>query len=306
MSFLKLKKQMMKTISMILVTLFLFGGHLSVDAQFGRLKRKLKNKVERKIDQKVDQKIDEAVDDVFEEGEDNDSTQKKKRKKKYDLSNLGMEEMELTDVYEFDIQIEWLMSSEEGDDPIQMNQLMSEKNQYFGMAVKDGEGESTQGTLIFDLSKEYMIIIPEDEKQAMVTSMGSSETIANETMEGQRIDGSITVTGKQKKILGYTCQQYLFDSPEGKGEMWITEEIDLPNYDLFSYMQTMSRKNAKQTPNEWEAMKNGFLLEMTSKDREGNVAKIETIKIDTKANVKYDMKNYKAINMTGMEGLMGN
>lgn len=286
---------------MILIALFLLGGSVSVDAQFGRLKRKIQNKLDRKIDQKIDEKIDEA----FEEGDDKDGKKKKKRRKKYDLSKIGMQEMELTDVYEFDIQIDWLVTSEEGEDPIEISQMMSENNFYFGMAVKDGEGQPTQGILIFDMPKEYMIIIPENEKQAMVTSLGSSETISNEVMEGEKPDGTITATGKEKKILGYTCQQYLFSSAEAEGEMWITEELDLPNFDLFTYMQKMAPRNSNQTHNAWEEMKDGFVLEMTTKDKKGSVSKIETIKVDQGANIKYDMKEFKAMNMTGMENIMG-
>lgn len=281
---------------MILTALFLFGGSISVDAQFGRLKRKIKDKLERKIDQKIDQEIDE----IFEEEESKGD----KKKKKYDLSKMGMQEMELTDVYEFDVQIDWLVTSDEGEEPIEMSQMMAAKNFYFGMTIKGGKGQTTQGTLIFDMQKEYMIIIPENEKQAMVTSMGSSETISNKEMEGEKSDGTITATGKKKKILGYTCKQYLFSSTEAEGEMWITEELDLPNFDLFTYLQKMAPKSSNQSYNAWEDMKDGFVLEMTTTNKEGNVSKIETIKVNQDANIKYDMNKYKAIDMTGMKNLM--
>ena len=298
----------MRTLQVILIFTFLISSSTVVDAQFGRLKKRLQNKIERKIDRKIDQKMDEAVDEVFEEkeksDEENTKSSKRKKKSKYDLSNFSMEEIELTNTYHFSTKIDWLMTSDRQKDATPIAQLMS-KEGNFAMEVKDGKSKSKQGTMIFDFSKKYLIIIVEEQKQAMVMSIDSSEEPLEE-VGNQQSDMKITATGKRKKILGYSCEQYTFTSKDTNGEMWVTKDLKLKNRDLFSYMKKMSRQKSNNSPAGWEKIKDGFVLEMNNTDSKGHTSKMVVTAINENAKINYDMKKYKAINMIGMEGLMGN
>ena len=301
----------MRTLQIFLIFTFLMSSTITVDAQFGRLKRRLQNKIERKIDQKIDEKMDKAVDEAFEgnpeeesNNTDNNDVTKNKKKRKYDLSNISMEEIELTNTYHFSKKIDWLMTSNRQDEPTEVSQLMS-KDGNFAMMVKDTKSKSTQGTMIFDISKEYLIILTEEQKQAMVMSMDATETLAD-NVDAQQSDMKITATGKQKKILGYSCKQYIFTSSEAKGDMWVTEDLKLKNHNLFAYLKKMSRKKSKSTPAGWEKIEEGFVLEMNSTDNDGNASNMKVTAINLSVNINYDMKKYQAINMTGFGGLMGN
>ena len=147
--------------------------------------------------------------------------------------------------------------------------------------------------------------MPEGVNQAMLSSIASAGDVPEDSLEPEELDSSIKATGKQKKILGYTCNQYLFSSPDTNGEIWVAEDLDLQNYNFMSYWQQMSRKNPNQGPEDWGKMKDGFVLEFKMQDKDGRESTLTATGIDDNAKAEYDMKKYQIMDMSGMDGLMG-
>lgn len=308
------KNIQMKTTQIFLILCFLCSSYITSEAQFGRLKRKIKNKVNRKVEQKVDQKIDKEIDEAFENMEDaaeGDPDSKKKKRRKYDLSKIGQGPVELEESYNYDFAIDWEIVHDNGD-PAYMTQLMTEDGKFFGMKIQDQKKKKkNESSVIFDTNRNYIIVLMEDDKQAMVTSF-EPDLVANETESGSEEetlpqDFSFKATGQKKEILGYTCEQYIFTSDKTKGEMWMTKELNYSNRNMYDYFQKMSRKKGKTFGGtSWEKFNDGFALEVISFDEDGKKSIMLAKAVDKDADVKYKMSEYETINLTGMGGIMGN
>jgi hypothetical protein len=101
----------------------------------------------------------------------------------------------------------------------------------------------------------------------------------------------LTKTAQTKDILGYKCIQYTFKSDRFSGEIWATNQIELPN-DVGILKASKMGKYFEDTPVE------GFILEITSIARNGLKTVMKTTEIHKNKKYAITLPNEvgKAIN----------
>jgi hypothetical protein len=75
------------------------------------------------------------------------------------------------------------------------------------------------------------------------------------TEEAQNQDIKVTKTGKSKEILGYSCDEYEVTSKSAYMLVWITEELELPDF-----YRALAASNP--SANYLKGFPEGFLMEM--------------------------------------------
>lgn len=118
-------------------------------------------------------------------------------------------------------------------------------------------------SMVHDFANNVMIMIDENAKTAMV--MSSSRFGAAMTPGQSESNATITKTGNTKKILGYTCEEYLIQDEKHKSNVWITTEIKL---DYTKIAKAVGGQKGSATGSS-EMDGKGMMMEMTSYDKKG-------------------------------------
>jgi len=119
-------------------------------------------------------------------------------------------------------------------------------------------------SMIFDFGHETMIMLNEGEKTAMVMPSKATETAMSRQSEKSNATSTVTKTGKTKKILGYTCDEYLILSEDTKSLVWVTTEIGIDYNKAAKIMGGQGGPNAGFG----DLGDKGLMMEMTSFKKE--------------------------------------
>lgn len=275
----------MKAIAIIIAALLILP--INSDAQFDKLKEKFGIK-------KKDKK---------------EKTEAKERKETVDLSQfMGGGDVELEESYTYDFAVTYLITSSDSEEPMEMTQLFSRDHNYFGMMAKTSEkGKDARDFVsVFDIDRSYMIMLNQDDAQAIVMEYKNMESQIEDQIEMDNAkDFTITKTGKTKTIAGYLCYQYLYTSQDGNGEIWTTKEIDYKSFDMYSHFQKMNRKGNDKTNSAWGSGVEGYMLLVKGVNEEGDTFEMLATKVDEHSNIKYEMKDYEVMDLSKMGGYGG-
>ena len=97
----------------------------------------------------------------------------------------------------------------------------------------------------------------------------------------------MTATTETKKIAGYTCKKYTYTYKKIFGEVWITDDVKLPNdVGVFRAAKMAALHNTLSV--------SGFVMEMTTEDSRGGKTVMTTLSL--MANEKYTI-NLKGVDM---------
>ncbi|MDZ7612611.1 MAG: DUF4412 domain-containing protein [Flavobacteriaceae bacterium] len=196
--------------------------------------------------------------------------------------------------------------------PVNMDYSLwfSSDENYMGMVVENIKTESDQNNqmpgmlTILDEGNQAMIIIMEEQKIAQLMSMESIKKMAKDIDEEGLKDNKteaykVQKTGKSKKILGYTADEYQSQTDDGKITYWITQDLKFYQKNMFYSMNQSMGGNNFELPE----YANGFLLEMhfvgTAKDNTGDTMTM-TIKDIQKKNKTITMGDYQRMNLNGL------
>ena len=274
-------------ISLIIITL-LFSQPVS--AQFNKLKEKLNEKISEVTKEEVKEK-------------------RKDKKPMFDLGKMmGSSDMELEESYSYNFKIDWKVNSDDMKEPMNMAQLFSTENNYFGMEVENNdpgqEWEKFYG--IIDFNRNYFITLNEEEGQAMVFEFENLDAQVEEQKENEQPkEFNITKTSETQMIAGYSCTKYLYNGDDGKGEMWTTTQLDYKNFDMFSYFQKLNQKHDIKQNTVYNSGVEGFILKIDGVDENGETFFMEAQKVDENADVSYQMNEYQVIDLTGLSKGLG-
>ena len=101
--------------------------------------------------------------------------------------------------------------------------------------------------------------------------------------EGDLKKLDLVPTSETKQILGYTCKKYTYTFKKIFGEVWITDQITLPNDIGMSRACKMAAKhNTLSVP--------GFVMEMTTEDSGGGKTLMKTISLENPDKYTIDLK----------------
>ena len=133
--------------------------------------------------------------------------------------------------YNFDAYIQMEISNYKKngklDDQVVYDNYMHKKDADYAMVFKDGNDKST---MIYDTGNKAMLIMTDSdgEKSGFATTIDPeamaqrSEAYADKS---EAVPPNFTKTGNTKKILGYSCDEYLVEDEESEVHMWVSEKL---------------------------------------------------------------------------------
>lgn len=155
-----------------------------------------------------------------------------------------------------------------------MNYLVKENFIRFGTEMP---GQSVG--IIFNASKNNMLMIMEDQKMYMEFPLDMMYENSGMDESKSESNGKFFATGETKKIIGYTCEKWVYESDENIAETWMTKEIG-----KFKFFEGGFGK--MQKVEEWQSSieKSGFFpMLVINRDKSGKeLNKMEVTSIDKK------------------------
>jgi hypothetical protein len=101
--------------------------------------------------------------------------------------------------------------------------------------------------------------------------------------EGDLKKLDIVPTSETKQILGFTCKKYTYTFKKIFGEVWITDQVNLPNdIGMFRACKMAAKHNTLSVP--------GFVMEMTTEDSGGGKTLMKTLSLQNSENYTVDLK----------------
>jgi hypothetical protein len=168
----------------------------------------------------------------------------------------------------------------------------------FGSVEMDGKKseQDVDVTTIMDYGNNAMIMIMEEQKMAHIMSMNFVSSIDSSAY----IDANVKIekTGKTKKILGHTCQEYYMQSEDAEGSVWIAEDVEFVSSSLFENMGNSSfGKNSGWLDEKGMMMEMDMMVQEDKKKKKSHL-KMTMVKMDEEHN-SYTMSDYKTMNFGG-------
>ncbi|MEM6344273.1 MAG: DUF4412 domain-containing protein [Bacteroidota bacterium] len=246
---LPLAKTLQRIFCLFLVLLFALPAQAQIPTP-----RRIKNRVNRNLEERILKKVDEAVDKVLDEVEESAEEAAEEEMNERAENGEGVSgEVENAEVTVVKDNSPYEAIPNDFVGTFKMKMAMSKK----GKPAKDGP---TYTTFVFDEWRTGMVIeSPETEADGvmmiinikdntMTTKMESDGKPTAVTMKRPRFkttveskyeetEATITPTNDYETINGYRCRKYLVETPDGKGEYWITTDLDM---DYFTLMQSMN------------------------------------------------------------------
>jgi len=275
---------------------------------------KLFNKLDKKIDKKS-----KKTDDDREPGTNSNNNESGSNSQVSDdageLNNAPPPNIESS--YHFSQKVVYKMSSaDENEGPSSLEYILWFPSEGKYMATQMGEisvedekgeqqkGESMKMFSIMDNKNQAMVMIMEEQKMAQIIPMDGAievveakmeENVAEETSE----QPDIRKTGRTKRILGYSCDEYVSSSSDGEVTFWLTDEVDMISNTPFNSFGDAfgENKNDFQLPDGTH----GFLMEMHFKSKSPDNPKQEEMTIEVteirKEKKDVNMSDYQVMNV---------
>ncbi|AMQ57328.1 DUF4412 domain-containing protein [Algoriphagus sanaruensis] len=185
------------------------------------------------------------------------------------------------------------------EDPAQIKYLMTKDPQLMAMQFEDPKSKGTATTTIMDTQNQAVVILMEEDGNkssiAMKMDFDKMQDQVDQEVETQVADNSYTLTktGKTKTILGYTCEEYLITTEDGKGIYWVTEK-PISGISMFSPQSNpmVSNKTMDRYQSMFSNAPEGTFMEMTFTDNDGSVTHMEVIQLEPNQPRTIQMSNY--------------
>jgi hypothetical protein len=111
-----------------------------------------------------------------------------------------------------------------------------------------------------------------------------------ETMDLKKLE--LIATEETRDILGYACKKYTYTYKKIFGEVWLTDQVAMPNdIGVFRACKMAALHNTLSVP--------GFVMEMTTEDAKGGRTLMKTVSLQQDENYVVDFKGVemsKAVN----------
>ena len=129
---------------------------------------------------------------------------------------------------------DYQLSVNSDDEQMLVDYLLTENRGYFGSSTE----QNPEMIMVFDMNLKAFITYMENdgEKTAMAVripdiNVGEADSLS---------DGSFTFekTGNTREIMGYTCEEYIGETPENKSMIYITQEAEVGFGDFFRMDQS--------------------------------------------------------------------
>lgn len=186
------------------------------------------------------------------------------------------------DTYTFDkcnvLKIEFYAKNNELMRTVDYKTYYQSKGDNFTIVSTNPKGNDRSETLI-DKKNEVAIQIYKSGNTYMMSNAGGYKMPAE--AELKKLD--LVATTETKQIAGYNCTKYTYTFKKIFGEVWITNEVKLPNdYGIFRAAKMAALHNTLSV--------GGFVMEMTTEDARGGKTLMKTISLQNDENYTADFK----------------
>jgi polyribonucleotide nucleotidyltransferase len=291
------------------------------------VEKRVEKETEKAVNKAIDKTVEKASEKLKkneenEETEENEpseeastSTPKNKSSNQgsgggiLDLMNkyTGGENLVYENAYSFTAEVKYLVESvdENGETgKAYYRNLFATGSENMAMILEDAENETGNkaSVIIFDQKNQVTIMINETEKSGMVMGLGGTEQTEQtenteetenvEPEEGEEVSLNYKKTGKSKKVLGYTCYEYVSANEEFETTVWTTTELK------FSGNTGLSRMNNMNSFYTAGVYPSGFVMEMTHINLKDNSKLVTTVQdFNESKSSKIDLSKYQLIKM---------
>ena len=295
-----------------LLTFTLLISLVSFNSAQAQLLKKLKKRVQEatedvivdKTAEKAAQETGKAMDSLLQIDPDYQSDSEAKLQQLMLQSGEDLP-MESTYVFKTNVVYQMEFHSKENSSVVDYGMWFSENENYMGTQVKNIQSkEKDQQEMpasmlsVIDEKNKTMIIFMEEQKIAQVISMEKIKEIAvqENVEENTNTDfKGLKKTGKTKKILGYSCEEFTSVNDENTFSMWVTDELELFQQNMFySISESLGGNTFKNIPKD----ANGFMMEMHFENLvSGEKGKMIVTEIN-KQSKSINTKEYQFMNLS--------
>ncbi|TFV97892.1 DUF4412 domain-containing protein [Algoriphagus kandeliae] len=273
----------MRNLKIIFSLFFLISIGFSANSQ---VLKKLKKAVEESVSKSTNEKSEEETNKMLEGM----------------MGALG-EPADVEESYAFSgfmiLEITSTNSRGKSEDPVRMKSFLSENPDFSGIEIQDPDQEEMKTVLIMDLKNQATVLLMDDGERKSSMAIGSDfdkiqeQVDLNSTEESAPDQIKITKTGNTKEILGFHCEEYEVEQPEGKGTYWVSQEA-IKGFSLFSPGSSpmVSNKTMDRYQEIFSSMPKGSILEMHYLDKDGSSADMKTIDLQTSSPSLFNLQEY--------------
>ena len=265
-----------------LISITILISFFSVNNLQAQLLKKLKKRVQEATEEVVIEKV--AEKSAQETGKAMDSLldidpnyQSNYQNQMNQMMIGGGETIPVEDSYTFDKKVMYKMEISGEGKPSIVNYEMwfSDNAEYMGTRVEGNETKDSRDMpssmlSILDERNKAMIVIMEEQKIAQVLSMDKIKDIAIEENKKDSVEtnfNSIKKSGRTKKILGHTCEEFISANESNTFSFWVTEELNLFQKNMFfNLSKSLGGNSFNSIPEEAK----GFMMEMHFEDTDSN------------------------------------
>lgn len=285
---------------------------ISFNTAQGQILKKLKRRVQEatedvivdKAAEKAAQETGKAMDSLLQIDPDYQSDTEATLQQ---LMVQNSEDLPMEASYEFKTNVVYQMefTSKENVSVVDYAMWFSDNENYMATQVKNIKSDEknpqempTSMFSVLDEKNKTMIIFMEDQKIAQVISMEKIKEIAVEENEEENADTDfkgLKKTGQTKKILGYTCEEFTSANDENKFSMWVTDELELFQKNMFyNISESLGGNTFKNIPKDAK----GFMMEMHFENLEnGEKGKMVVTEIN-KQSKSINTSDYQYMNLS--------
>lgn len=292
-----------------LISLSLLISFISINNLEAQLLKKLKKRVQEATEEVVIEKV--AEKSAQETGKAMDSLlnidpeyQSNYQNQLNQMMLAGGESIPIEDSYAFDKKVMYKMEITGDNKPSIVNYEMwfSDNSEYMATRVQGNESPDSRDMpssmlSILDEKNKAMIVIMKEQKMAQVLSMDKIKNIAIEENEKDSVEtdfNSIKKTGRTKKILGHTCDEFISINESNTFSFWVTEDLELFQKNMFFNLSKSLGGNSFNTIPE-EAK--GFMMEMHYENSESNETTTMTVIDIQSIKNTINMNEYQLMNL---------
>ncbi|NPA37076.1 MAG: hypothetical protein GXO47_09530 [Chlorobi bacterium] len=297
-----------------------------------KAEQKAEKKVENEIDKSIDKTFDSLEkqykkDERHEEkekeqeqvtrtsSESNDATRNQALNDLMKKMGVSGTPVPIQDKYVFGSSVTMNFKSYDSSGNIESNgdiiSFFSPQNKYIAYEFVDGTirnaKEKQNGTFILDFDNNATIILEDKNGQKTGLAYGLGDMMDTEEWQ-EEMDNEpqynsedekahipiAKKTGNTKRILGYDCDEYLFEDEDIKTTYWVTRDVAWNNKDLMSNIFANS-VYSYETPD-------GFLMMSVTEDKKtGEKNVYQVIDINKNDNKVFDMSQYQITNLGSMK-----
>jgi len=186
-----------------------------------------------------------------------------KRATKAIMEGFGINEnANLDPEYKFDawfkMQITDYKKNGKVDEQVEYDNYLNKINRDYGMEFRE---DASQSIILFDSSRFAMIVLTDDDGEKTGFATGMDPDKVDEIIKEDSPDEAglkPLKTGNTKKILGYSCDEYLIEDEESEVRMWVSEELGKE-----MHKEILNNPNAFGSTFHYSSAVNGMILEYT-------------------------------------------